>query len=177
MDHHCPWLNNCVGFYNRKYFLQTLFYTWFALLVGIAAVIPPTIDMIKMWSNFGEIRAPYSMTICILTAIAIVMILVLFGIMTAFIQFHIELLDKNSTTIENLEEKKSGASNTNYDIGEEFNWMQVFGRNKSLWWLPYFGGVGEPNGDGVVFPHKGRDNQGTELDDYYPNSERDSGKR
>lgn len=175
MDHHCPWLNNCVGFYNRKYFLQTLFYTWFALLLGIAAVFPHTIEMIKMLSQFKEIRDPYSGLIGILTGLAIVMILVLFGIMTAFIKFHIELLDKNSTTIENLEEKKSGTSNNNYDIGEEFNWMQVFGRNKALWWLPYLGGVGEPNGDGVVFPHKGRDNQATELDDYYPNSERDSG--
>jgi len=39
MDHHCPWVNNCVGEFNQKYFLQFLFYVGILSLYSIGLVI------------------------------------------------------------------------------------------------------------------------------------------
>ena len=40
MDHHCPWINNCVGMLNMKFFLQFLIYTFvFCTLVFICTII------------------------------------------------------------------------------------------------------------------------------------------
>lgn len=101
------------------------------------------VTFIKQLAREKKILEPYTLFDFIAFCLGLIMVLTLFIIMTAFIKFHLELIDRNSTTIENLEEKKSGPSQVSYDIGNEFNWVQVMGKNRALWWLPYFGGVGK----------------------------------
>ncbi|XP_012257947.2 palmitoyltransferase ZDHHC3-A [Athalia rosae] len=48
MDHHCPWINNCVGERNQKYFIQFLVY------VGILAFYAITLVILSWVSDCSE---------------------------------------------------------------------------------------------------------------------------
>uniref|UniRef100_A0A914XE78 Palmitoyltransferase n=1 Tax=Plectus sambesii TaxID=2011161 RepID=A0A914XE78_9BILA len=39
MDHHCPWVNNCVGEFNQKYFIQFLIYVGLSAAYAVGLVV------------------------------------------------------------------------------------------------------------------------------------------
>ncbi|XP_022832997.1 probable palmitoyltransferase ZDHHC16 [Spodoptera litura] len=41
MDHHCPWLNNCVGYYNARFFYLYMVY----MVIGVTFIIVAGIDI------------------------------------------------------------------------------------------------------------------------------------
>jgi hypothetical protein len=84
----------------------------------------------------------------------IVLFLLLFMIcfiITKFFMFHISLVWTNSTTIESLE----NSQNARFSISPYWNFMQVFGKEWSLWLLPLYGKSGKPLGDGISWPLAG----------------------
>lgn len=118
MDHHCPWLNNCVGLKNRKNFMLLIIYAAIVDLLGIIFSIYPLVMMIIEIAR-GDRTHLWHLIVGI---IGFVLALVFAYIIYQFLSYHFDLVKKNMTTIEHLDEKRGNTREYNYDGGEEFNW-------------------------------------------------------
>lgn len=147
MDHFCPWLNNCIGFYNHKFFV--LFIAYMAMLTVFMVVVmtPVFVDIV---SNMEQITLDLKDQEFHVSLTYLMLCLLSAGL-SAFFMFHAYLVMFNYTTIEFLE--KRGCSPppdhvNRYDVGAIGNICSVFGNNPLTWWLPVRWTV---EGDGLLF--------------------------
>tara|TARA_B110001452_G_scaffold8088_2_gene7120 strand:+ start:2294 stop:3181 length:888 start_codon:yes stop_codon:yes gene_type:complete len=147
MDHFCPWLNNCIGFYNHKFFV--LFVCYMAMITVFMVVVMTPV-FVNIVSNMEQITLDLKDQEFHVSLTYLMLCLLSAGL-TAFFFFHAYLVMFNYTTIEFLE--KRGCSPppnhvNRYSVGFFGNICSVFGNNLLTWWLPVRWTV---EGDGLVF--------------------------
>jgi len=136
MDHHCPWIYNCVGYGNYKFFFLLLFY------VALATQMIFWTMSESMIRAVGE-NAPFLTMFFILFGLS--MSFFLGNVISLFFAFHVWLMLQAMTTIEFCEKKGVHGNNVGdgwfswgslFNLGLIGNIQSVLGRNPFCWLIP-----------------------------------------
>lgn len=149
MDHHCMWINNCVGLRNYKAFIVLVLYATMASIYSSVVLVSCTVQKDWNFTGMASLKIFY-----IISGVTIVGLSLTLG---TLLGWHIYLIIHNMTTIEYYEAiralwlaRKSGQSYRHpYNVGVYKNITLVLGPNMLNWLCPT--AVNHIK-DGITFP-------------------------
>ncbi|XP_071957867.1 palmitoyltransferase ZDHHC7-like isoform X2 [Antedon mediterranea] len=128
MDHHCPWINNCVGEFNQKFFIQFLFYVGLAAIYSIVLVILCWTTASNRHIKLAEQNAKVAHTIVLIVES------ILFGLFVCAIGCdQVSAILEDETAVEQVKRVNGVRPQQNRSRKELLR--EVFGRGSRLCWL------------------------------------------